>query len=358
MEVLVNTQISLLMETVDLVCAYVNGIAPALLTSDKPYCIPVAEVERIMNTVCAGLDRNDPKVQFYFRGYSNAQYRENAAVISSVASMLVYSGLRTNEQDVARARTLMHQYLLGGDCSYRITSSTRGIAISVCEDYRPLADELETIELPDALRLRLGVALSNYHYHVDQVCDLLEPYALRLLALLEPVMTLMEPRAQQWRDVLSTENGQRTFLARINANTETVQYLEIGLRFFYPTISIGYCEVENGVFYCSAGMGLQPVRDKTRESLTDTEISAIQLLSSIERLRVLKALCGRYMSCSELAKELHMNRGTLFRDLNNLVQAGLVYMVAKSSGRTYTTCTENLKRTVVHMLEFVNSGSN
>lgn len=355
MEILVSTEIALLIETVDLVCAYVNHIDPADLTADKPYCLSAEEVGRIMEMVCEGLDCNDPKIQFYFRGFPNAQFPGNDSVVSSVANMLVYSGLRSNESDLVRSRVAMHDSPLGRDGFYRITSSFRGISTAACEEYRSSADELETIELHDALRLRLGMALSNYHHHIDQICDLLEPYAVRLKPLLEPVMERMEPRAQQWREVLSTEEGQRAFFSRISGNTDTVQKLEIGLRVFYPAVSIGYCHVDEGRFYCSTGLGLMPEKEKYHD-LSNADIAAIQYLSSIDRLRVLKALSGRYMTCSELAQKLHMNRGTLFRDLNNLLQAGLVHMIAEGTSRTYTTFTENLEEVVSHMLEFVNSG--
>lgn len=356
MEIFVSTEIALLPETVDLVCAYVNYLNPASLTSDKPYCLPAGEVERMMETVCEGLDRNDPKIQFYFRSYGGATQQGKAVLNNSVATMLVYTGLRGNMSDLQESRAFMHENPIGNGNSYRITSSYRGVGIAVCPEYRSLADELETIDMAEGLRLRLAIALTDYHRHVDEVCDLLEPYARRLKPLLEPVMAQIEPRSQQWRDVLSTEEGQQAFLGRINANTDTVQNLEIGMRIFYPTVSSGFCRVDEGRFYCSAGLELMPVKEETQE-LSNTDIAAIQLLSSVDRLRVLKTLSGRTMTCSELAQELHMNRGTLFRDLNNLVQAGLVFMVAQGTSRTYTTCTERLERSVKHMLEFVNSGS-
>ncbi len=355
MEIHVSTELALLPETVDLVCAYVNDINPAVLTSDKPYCLPTGEVERMMETVCEGLDRNDPKIQFYFRSYTDVQYPGMGSPTSSVASILVYTGLRSNLSDLRQSRAFMHENPIDAGNSYRITSFYRGVGIAVCPEYRSLADELETIDMAEGLRLRLAIALTDYHRHVDEVCDLLEPYALRLKPLLESVMAKIEPRAQQWRDVLSTEKGQRAFLARINANTDTVQNLEIGMRIFYPGVSCGFCRVDEGRFYCSAGLELMPVKEKTRE-LSNTDIAAIQLLSSVDRLRVLKTLSGRTMTCSELAQELHMNRGTLFRDLNNLVQAGLVFMIAQGTSRTYTTRTEKLEQVVEHMMEFVNSG--
>lgn len=356
MEILVNTKVNLLLETVDLICAYVNRIDPALLTSDEPFCIPPAEMEQIMEQVCDGLNRNDPQIQLYFRGYPNAQCCDNQPVISSVASVLFCSGLRTNESDIAKCRALMHESPLGWGRPYRITSFSRGIGLAVCDEYHSLADELETVEMPGALRLRLAMVLTDYHHHVDELCALLEPYALRLLPLLEPVMARMEPRAQQWREVLSTEEGQRQFFSRINANTDTVQHLEIGMRIFYPAVSSGYCRVDEGQFYCSTGLGLLPEPNKKRSNLSGSDIAAIQLLSSIDRLRVLKALYGRYMTCSELAQELQMNRGTLFRDLNNLLQAGLVYMIAEGTSRTYTANIDKLEKTVAQMVRFVRSG--
>ncbi len=44
-----------LLETVELIYAFVNGVPAEELTGPGSYCIPVREVQRIMDTVCAGL---------------------------------------------------------------------------------------------------------------------------------------------------------------------------------------------------------------------------------------------------------------------------------------------------------------
>ena len=56
-----------LLETVELIYAFVNGVPAEELTGPGSYCIPVREVQRIMDTVCAGLALQNPTLQFFFQ---------------------------------------------------------------------------------------------------------------------------------------------------------------------------------------------------------------------------------------------------------------------------------------------------
>ena len=56
-----------LLETVELIYAFVNGVPAEELTGPGSYCIPVREVQRIMDTACAGLALQNPTLQFFFQ---------------------------------------------------------------------------------------------------------------------------------------------------------------------------------------------------------------------------------------------------------------------------------------------------
>ncbi len=356
MEVLVNTKLSLLTETVDLVCAYVNRLDPALLTADKPGCIPAADVERIMEAVCGDLNRDDPKIRFYFHGYPSNVYKNGRTPLDCVASILVYSCFSSNECDLQRSRAIMQKHRLGNGESYEINSFLRGIGATPSKETRFLSDELKGLDIHDDLRLRLAVALSAFHAHVDQLCDLLEPLAQRLQPLLEPVMAQMEPWAEQWRTALRTEAGQREFFSRVSVDLVRVRVIEIGTHIFYPEISSGIWEIEEDKFYCGAGAAFTP-SSYIRDDFTSEEIMGIQLLSSLDRLNMLRLMCGRMMTPKELCHETGINRGTVFRDLNNLLQAHLVSVSSSSAGKSYTTDIAQLEKTVMQLLRFVKGGN-
>ena len=69
---------------------------------------------------------------------------------------------------------------------------------------------------------------------------------------------------------------------------------------------------------------------------SNEDLTAVQLLSNMDRLRILRLLIGRKMLPREITHELNLNRGSVFRDLNNLQQAHLVEQVSQGDKLYYT----------------------
>ena len=59
------------------------------------------------------------------------------------------------------------------------------------------------------------------------------------------------------------------------------------------------------------------------------------------------------MTPKELAQELNMNPGTVFRSLNSLFNEHLVDMVVDGIHRSYTTNKENLRHFVQELLGYI-----
>ena len=55
MEILVTEKPHILLETVELLYAYVNEAAPETLTAQGEYCLPVEAVREMMEVVCGGI---------------------------------------------------------------------------------------------------------------------------------------------------------------------------------------------------------------------------------------------------------------------------------------------------------------
>lgn len=357
MDVQVNPEISLLMETADLVFACVNQRDLSTLTSDGPYCIPSHEVQRIMDAVCGDLDMEDWRVKFYFRGYFMEHYKHSVADLSCVGCLLIYTSLATNDCDLTKSRAMMHDHSVGRPGYYQINSfNSFAIGVQVSEHYRPVWEELNALDMPEGLRMQLLEALSNYHYHVDQLCDFLEPLAQKLLPLLQPWWENAQPRLVQWREFLETEDGKQRILGDVNLNLKDLQNLRVSFRLLLTSYNRCKYIVQKSKFYCSMGIEAKLMPEE-KECLAPLETMALRLLSSTDRVEMLRIMSHQTVMPREITKELGINPGTVFRDINNLAQAHLITEVVDGVRRSYTTNLEYLKQFLRRLYHYIERGS-
>lgn len=358
MDIQVNPEISLLMETADLVFAYVNQRELSTLTSDGPYCIPGHEVRRIMDAVCGDMDMEDWRVKFYFRGYFMEQYKHSVADLSCVGCLLIYTSLATNDCDLHKSREMMHNHVAGKTGYYEINSfNSFAIGLQTSEQYRPVWEELNTLDMPDGLRMQLLEALSNYHYHVDQLCDFLEPLAQRLLPLLQPWWENAQLRLAQWREFLETEEGIQRVLGDVNLNLKDLQNLCVSFRLLLTSYNRCKYMVQNSTFYCAMGLEAK-LKAEEKDCLTPLETMALRLLSSTDRVEMLRIMSHQTVMPREITKELGINPGTVFRDINNLEQAHLITELLEGNRRTYTTNLEYLRQFLRRLYRYIDGDGN
>ena len=66
MEIRYYEQPQMLLETIELLYAFVNRIPPVEVAGHGLYCIPAESLQQIMDTCCAEIDRNDTILRFFF----------------------------------------------------------------------------------------------------------------------------------------------------------------------------------------------------------------------------------------------------------------------------------------------------
>ncbi len=356
MEVIILSTPNLLVETADLVCACFNNIEPDKLTSEKPYCIPASAVGEMMEQFRTYLNLSDSRLEFLFQGFPvDAPCAEGNQLVG-VGSLLARESLKEGNRDLNRFRDLLHNRVFGQGRPYQITAvSAYGVDADPCEEYRSIAAELRKMDISEELRLRLTELLSNYHYYVDMLCDLLLPLAEKLEELLTPWANQIQERMTQWRDVLSTPDGVADLLSRFNTNTEWADRLTVGLHLFYPAISIVHSDQINGDLRCCAGLAMPPLR-QGRQVLEQMEMAALRLMSGTDRMEMLRAMSGRTMTRKDIVRELGINSGTVFRDLNALTMAQLLRMENRDGVRHYTTNLDYVERVASQMVKYIRNG--
>lgn len=359
MEIQVYERPNLLWEAADLLCAYVNRVSPEKLTSNRPYCIPTPIVAELMEQVCSHVDRKDTWVRFFFEGFPMRVPSSDELQTASLGCILVRNALGGRDCDLMECRKVLHDRDLENHADKPVGINAvlaHGIDTLAAEDYQPISLLLRKVDMPEELRLSLTEALSNYHRYVDLLCDLLEPLAQRLEPLLTPWVENLRPRVEQWRSILETEEGLREFCFRMNLSVDGLERVQMSLHLFYPDVSVSWCAIQSKICRFSAGLQHLPLQDE-QDELGEIEMTALRLLSGADRIKMLRAMSGRVMTQKEIALELGINSGTVFRDLNNLVLAHLVRIVHDGSYRGYTTNLDFLDRVTAHLNRYIRNAN-
>lgn len=358
MEICVNYQPSLLSDTAELVCAYINGIDPGELTGEGPCCVPASEIAQIMEQVCSSLDREDGKLKFYFQRFQLTGELADEYRTTCVCAYLVNSTSGLEISSLEECREKLHTSIVGTHRPYRIQALTSYFFdCDLSTEYVSISQELSKFNIPDDLRLRLVEVLSDYHYHVEQICDILEPLARRFRERMEPWIEKMQLKIRQWQDDLATQEGVERFLSRMNAKFDNLERIVINFKVFYPTVSTYSCKYkgENRDLYCILGMDFQLVNQE-QKTLSLQDQSALRLLSSMDRIEMLRAMSGKAMTQKELSSALKINPGTVFRDVNGLLAARLLVLTLDDSNRRYTTDLDYLEKVVANMIQYIRNG--
>ena len=99
MEIVVSAHPHILLETLELLYAYVNNVSPEFLTYPGAYCIPVYAVQDIMSKACKDVPTNSSALQYYF---SKRVFYEDPEQTTCIARNLCYnnSAISTEGIDV------------------------------------------------------------------------------------------------------------------------------------------------------------------------------------------------------------------------------------------------------------------
>lgn len=358
MNIYVNQEISLLMETADLLYAYVNQLPLEGFAAEDCGGLCAEELEQIMMDVCGDLDRNHEDLQFFFQGFTLSAYPEMERA-AFPAGLLLYPGLRIGFGNLAQARAALHDSGFGGETPYRILGvDPFHIHTEPCEEARSIFSELGNHKLPQQLHERLTEILTDYHRHVDRLCDLLEPLALHLHDLLAPWQELLAPKLERCQMMLQTRQGQESFLQSIMAATFQNETIELQSMFFTPRLiraNHRLCRFskDRTELYCIGGV--DAILGEGRELKEKPDAAAVRALSNMERVDILRAMAGRIVTPKELTKELGMNPGSVFRELNKLTEAHLVKMVVSGVHRRYTTNLEAVDLLLQQLHEYIHN---
>lgn len=348
----------MLQEATELVYAYVNDLPPASLTGEGPYCIPVLEVQRMMHMACAGLNRQNPAVSFFFQ---SCTLTDGSCVRTCIARNMIYlasnyardPGGKSLADSLAVTRALWEDSLRGREYPVSIGKYTIdcGWKNESVPESPSFAQSIAGLPLPQYYQARLQEALGHYGQYARQLEGLLTPVAQRLEQLLLPWVKRAEPLRNAWEAYFSQPNLPQLLEQhwQISAAAQ-MDEICVALRYLDARTKLVSMNTNEGKRVLCVHIGVSNAAENLRSSeFAPWVIHSLRLMGSASRLQMLQAMKKKPMSIRELVQELDMHMGTVGRDISSLLTAGLVTVDVSSDRRRYQT-DANTIRTLIRLL--------
>lgn len=355
MEIVIYREPCWLLEAAELVYSLVNEIPADKLTAPGPYCIPAEEVAKIQAVSCAGLSPKDPLLQYYFKGAPLEGYSNRD---SCLACCLLYSSLQLSHPAVDdMAEALSASWHRMRQDNYRVDGiDVFSLSLSPAESdcFQPLSQELAELPVPQNYRMKLLETFLDFDGSLAKVVDLLRPVAEALPALLEPWVRRAGALIEAWEHFFRTSSLQEFALRRVRLKCEDCRVLEMALRYFFPQASPGkFWDVER-VLQFHMSVAVPPDGKRSPRFVPEEwEFTALRLLANPARTEMLRSMAKQPKTALELSKELELNQGSVFRDLNNLYNARLLLSESTEGKNYYRTNVQMLHDITNRLVQYI-----
>ncbi|MBQ7871690.1 MAG: winged helix-turn-helix transcriptional regulator [Oscillospiraceae bacterium] len=356
MEILVTARPQLLLETVELLYAYMNDIPPEALTEQGEYCLPPQAIREMMDVACAGISQIDPTMLYYFGEH---QLTNEQGCSTCIARNLAYNAMELSRGSVAaefasrrawwqdwRQSSIQIDHINEFCLSYMKSKEAR---------YVPMARSIFKLAVSQEYAQMLLEQFSGYEDAISRLERLVTPVAEKLEPLLLPWVQNAEPLVQLWEQQLNCPEKRTHFLSKRvciddNSITNTVH---IQLRYLLPKKGpTNWYSSDDEEFTLFAHMGVAvPVEKKEECSFEPWEFDALRLMGTETRMRMLRLMLDNPMSARELSKALGLHLGTICRDLNSLYDAALLVVEMVNGRKRYRTNMDMINTLGTHILE-------
>lgn len=360
MNIVLRREPSMLYETLELIYAWVNGLPPETLTVEAPYCIPAADVARILEDACADLEPQEPGLWQYFGRHPILDESEQ---FTCLAFCMVYWFMSLDVPELAgqidstrAAWERIRRRPINIRAINRFSMDIEALPVGPTGS---LASELRKLPVEEDFFLSLLETFSDYSYHMARLREMILPVARRLRPLLEPFVAQAEPLREAWRQFFQ-ETPLADFVAKRTGTIPEKPFDQvcICLRYLgcrYTPIQV---DEERNSFWMHLGVAVQPALQQARRRLgpNEQDLAALRLLGDKSRSEMVQALMGAPMSMQELATFLSLNPGTVFRNLNSLTNTGLLIKEIRGDRYYYHANFSYIQEIFRNMLGFYREG--
>ena len=360
MEVTIYQEPCWLLEAAELVYGLVNNIPTTKLAGNGPYCLPLEQVAQLLTRASGWIDPADELVQYYFHGVPLVGFTNR---LSCLGCAVLYSSLPVDcsrpGDYAASIREAWHTLEEAGYCVDGIDGFSLNLVPSEGKPVS-LAKELSALEVPELYKMQLLEVFTAFDFHAERLLQLLSPVADALSKQLASWMQPISALAREWETFFQHNSPQEFFLRQARIQNISVERLEIAFRILSPACAHGKHAEKDRQVRLHMGIGMKPSLDPpvSARAPDEWELSAIRLLANSARMEMLRLMMDRPMSGQELVQKLNLNSGSVFRDLNSLLNARLLLLEAKEGRNYYRTNMDAIRQITEHLVNHIQSGAN
>lgn len=351
MHIFVSNKPCILLETVELLYAFANGIPAQDLTTDNSWSIPAWDVERIMKSACAGLDWQDPVLQFFF---GREPLADESGSYTCIAKNLTYTMLDFSQDSLKASFDKLQKWWKNFRTNQEriLTISKYGFdyASRAAKGFAPLSQDLDQLLVSPAYQMRLLETLVDSQQYLHQLEQLMSPPAERLEGLLAPWVQRTEPLASLWQDIFSRPNLLELLQNRWQLSAEN-QYdaIHAVLRYLDCAKAPGQLDDTTNLLSLHIGLGYPIQPDNPEPEIENWELKALRLLGSPARFKMLRSMHATPMTAREISQQLDLHIGTVCRDVSSMFDARLLIVESADDRRRYRTNTEAIDVIMQHL---------
>lgn len=227
------------------------------------------------------------------------------------------------------------------------------------EEPIPFANGLGQFPAPAVLKDRLLEVFSDYPSHISALSSMLFPIMKYLERALPPWIAKAEPLIAAWERHLQFTSAKDFIQKELCGNGDyEISGVTASLMFFHPQRLFFYYNQENKVLDLLIGAASSIPGQKTQK-FANWEYTALRLLSSPLRMKMLYALRGKTLSAQEIITETgeKLLMSTVTRDLYNMREAHILYVEYRGNRRYYSINYDTLDLLISH-LDYLRLGQN
>lgn len=334
MDVFVTNRPCMLLETAELLYAFVNDIPINELTCPGAYTIPPSALQQIVATATEGLSRQDVELQFFFARVP----LQDGSGATCLARCLVYNGMdfscETLGESFAVLRRKWRELRQCGEHFASIGEFGFDYTEPTGPGFTPLAAEIERLNIAPQFRQKLLEAFAGFDEYSGMLERCLAPVTARLEKLLEPWAERAKSLADGWEARFQGPDAEDILQQRAHCSGNSIKGISVGLRYLYATTAPGVLDSKTETVYFHMGVAREFVK-KVSETFEDWEYHALRLLGSPARMKMLQAMAEKPMTSREMAQQLELHLGAVGRDVKSLFDAGLLSMDASQGRNRY-----------------------
>lgn len=357
-------QYSILTETVELLYKFVNNLTldnirrnfqlrhgERLDASERRHYDAVLDaLEHMLREATHGLDRNDARLQAYFRNLQPDAGRDWACLAQILLCSFYDGESHTFDEGIAECRRMYSETVSQGWEKYKIVGIDRAglsfVPIGENEEEQPLFDQLDAYEIPNGCKWTIYKELEDYDAALAELTQLLRPIAERLEKLLRHYDGLVASTVRLWEDYFASNSFavcKQTMMGV--TGQEAPEAPKQIVRFWWLGCNQMHYYQDERREVLNVGMLVCPgISPKSTRYAQENLVNILKFLSDNSKFEILRRLSERSCYGLELANEMQLTSGTISKHLNALFSYGLINLQRVNNRVYYQTDRDAVRR--------------